>query len=100
MLPVWTETLWSAVLLIGCVAWLLGIISTRLDIETNTVIIGRVPAMLLGLSLVCIAALVYAVAVIVSAGWSGVLASLYPFAIAGGTYIRRADILGRLRNST
>lgn len=97
ILPVWSVKLWATVLLVGCVSWLVGIVSTRKDPDTGIVVITRVHVMLLGLSLVCIAALVYSVAVIVSAGLAGVVASLYPLSIAAGALIRRADLLARIR---
>lgn len=93
ILPRWGQVVWSLILLVGGICWGIGVLSTSLDSDGHTVVIRRVPTMVFGLSLVSVAALVYAITIILYGGWSGLLASVPLFAVSFGTYIRRVRLI-------
>lgn len=95
VLPWWGPRLWAAALLIGCVSWLAGL--TSIQENNGVLVLTRMPALLLGLHLVSIACLAYAVVVIVATGWTGVLAATAYLVVAGGTWLRRVDFSSRFR---
>lgn len=94
-MPPWGRVLWAIALLVGCVCWLVGLSSTKLVDGHWT--LTRVPALIFGLYLVSLAALLYGVIVLVVAGWGGVLPAASFLAIAGGTWLRRVDFSTRHR---
>lgn len=96
-LPPWALYVWSGLLFVGSVSWLIGILSTRRN-GHGEVIIDRVPILVLGLGLISVVTLVYGIAVISRGGLSGVLAAVAYFAVAGGTYVRRWVIMNRLES--
>lgn len=95
ILPWWGPALWSAALVVGCAAWLVGLTSVRE--ADGRLVITRMPAMLLGLQVVSMSALTYGVMIVATAGWAGLVASLYVFVVGAGTWIRRVDLLMRFR---
>jgi CHASE2 domain-containing sensor protein len=95
ILPKWSEFLWAVMLLVGCTAWLIGIVTTVQN-ENNEIIIRQAPIMIFGLRLVGTAALVYGLALIVIGGWSGFIAAISYLTVAGGTYVRSVDLIARL----
>lgn len=96
-LPGWADTAWALTLLVGCVCWGIGVFSTRAADE-RTVLITRVPVMVLGLSLVSVASFVYGIALLLSVGWNGLLAAVPLLAFSFGTYIRRVSLVSRSRD--
>ncbi|GII87690.1 hypothetical protein Ssi03_56800 [Sphaerisporangium siamense] len=93
LLPWWANRLWALCLLAGCIAWLAGLSGVR-ELE-GRLVVTRLPVLLLGLQLLSMTCLVYAVAIVAVAGWDGVLAA-YPLLVGTlATYIRRADLLCR-----
>ncbi|RCG19126.1 hypothetical protein DQ384_38260 [Sphaerisporangium album] len=90
LLPWWATRLWAVCLLVGCAAWLTGLASVRE--HEGRLVVTRLPVLALGLQLLSITCLVYAVAIIAVAGWDGVLAA-YPLIVATlATYMRRVDL--------
>lgn len=53
--------------------------------------------MILGLSLVSVAAFVYGLALVLFGGWSGFNVSVFLFAVSAGTYLRRINLSIRLQ---
>lgn len=95
VLPEWGAVLWSVCLLVGCMAWLAGLTSVK---ENNgSFVLRRMPALLLGLYLVSLAAFAYGVVIMIFAGLAGVFPGLTLLAVAGGTYLRRVDFASRFR---
>lgn len=94
-LPGWGRLLWSICLFSGCVLWLAGLTSIKENNGHMTV--TRMPILIFGLYLTSLAALVYGVALILIAGWSGVLAAWPVLVFAGGTWLRRLDLVSRFR---
>jgi hypothetical protein len=97
VLPPWALYVWGALLLIGSIAWLSGILSTAHN-GAGEVVIRRVPILVLGLSLISTVTLVYGIAVISRGGWAGVIAAIAYFSVSFGTYIRRWVIINRLES--
>lgn len=98
LLPWWATRLWAVCLLVGCVAWLAGASGVRE--RDGQLVATRLPAWMLGLHLLSLACAVYGTAIIVIAGWAGLLAA-YPLIVgAAGTYIRRVDLADRYRGQS
>lgn len=95
VLPWWGPKLWSASLLVGCVAWLVGL--TSITENNGVLVLTRMPSLLLGLHLVSMACLTYAVVVTIAAGWAGLLPSVIYLVVAGGTWLRRVDLSSRVK---
>lgn len=95
LLPWWGIRIWALALFAGCVAWLVGLTSVQEDEGVR--VLTRLPALILGLHLVSITCLTYAVAVILFAGWFGFLTATLYLVIAGGTWLRRVDLVSRQR---
>jgi hypothetical protein len=95
VLPPWAELTWSVMLLVGCLAWGVGTLTTKKN--GNDVVILRVELMIFGLTLVSTTSFIYAVAMIVLNGVAALLASVPLFTFAIGTYIRRVDLIGRVK---
>jgi hypothetical protein len=94
LLPFGIPYLWSIVLVIGCTAWLIGILSTRdIDPERRVVAIVRTPMTVLGVTLVSSAAFVYGCSIIAFTGLSGVVVATPLFTVSIGAYLRRINIL-------
>lgn len=93
ILPWWGIRIWAVALAVGCVAWLVGLTSVHED--SGSLVLTRLPAMILGLHLVSITCLTYAVAVFLFAGWLGLLTATLYLVIAGGTWLRRVDLITR-----
>ncbi|MEV0237553.1 hypothetical protein [Nonomuraea sp. NPDC050786] len=93
VLPWWGPRLWSIALLAGCVAYLIGVTSVREML--GALVIVRLPALLLGLHLISIASLTYAVVVLMFAGWSGLVPAVAYLVVSLGTWVRRVDLRGR-----
>jgi hypothetical protein len=98
VLPGPVLTVWSLVWTVGCVSWFIGLVFSDKKETGSGIVVKHVPALLMGLWFVSVTSLVYGVAVLVSAGWNGVLASVTPLCIAGGTYIRRIDLQRRIKD--
>lgn len=93
VLPWWGPRLWSTALLVGCVAYLIGVTSVK---EVGgSLIITRMPALLLGLHLISITTATYAVVVLVFAGWAGLVPALAYLVVSLGMWIRRVDVRGQ-----
>ncbi|MEU8379789.1 hypothetical protein [Streptosporangium sp. NPDC048865] len=97
VLPAWGRLLWGLCQVLGCAAWLAGLISIR-EQEDGQLIITRLPMLILGLQLLAPAALVYGVSIILLSGWAGVLAAWLPLAAAAMTYLRRLDLVRQERD--
>ncbi|MEV6987492.1 hypothetical protein AB0M95_40410 [Sphaerisporangium sp. NPDC051017] len=95
VLPWWVTKLWALCLIAGCAAWLGGLTSAR-EVD-GRMVLWRLPLLLLGLRLLSTAAAVYGVAIVVTAGWAGVLASWPLWVVALGTTVRRLDLADRVR---
>jgi hypothetical protein len=95
LLPVWARILWAGCLIVGCVAWGIGLTSVRN--VGGVSVITRLPSMLLGLRLIANAAIVYAIAIIVVSGWAGMLAAWPLGVVAFGTTIEWAVLDTRRR---
>lgn len=94
-LPGWGRLLWSACLFFGCLFWFIGLTSIK---ENNGhMIVTRMPILIFGLYLTSLSALVYGVALILIGGWAGVLAAWPVLVFAGGTWLRRLDLVSRFR---
>lgn len=93
VLPWWGPRVWAAALLVGCVAWLVGL--TSITENNGVLVLTRMPALLLGLHLVSMTCLTYAVVVVISSGLTGLLASTAYLVVAGGTWLRRVDLSSR-----
>lgn len=95
-LPGWGRLLWSVCLFFGCLFWFIGLTSIK---ENNGhMIVTRMPVLILGLYLSSLAALVYGAALILVAGWAGALAAWPVLVFAGGTWLRRVDLVSRYRS--
>lgn len=97
ILPPVMVTVWSITLLVGCVAWFAGTISTKR--VGSDVVITRIAVMIFGLTLVSLASMVYAVSLLALSGLAAVSAAIPLVTFAVGTYIRRVDLLGRVNDS-
>jgi hypothetical protein len=95
VLPWWGVKVWSVAILAGCVMWLIGL--TGITANNGHLVLTRMPALLLGLYLVSMTTLTYGIALIVAAGWGGVLAAVPLFVVAGGTWLRRVDFSSRFK---
>jgi hypothetical protein len=95
LLPWLAIRLWAVCLLIGCAAWLAGLMSMRE--ENGQLLISRLPILILGLALVSVSAVVYGVAILIASGWAGALAAWPLLVAAAGTYLRRVDLSDRYR---
>lgn len=96
VLPRWGPILWGVCLLVGCLAWMIGL--TSIQRKGGAVVVSRMAYLIFGLYLVSLAALVYGLVVILFSGWSGVIAGALFMAVAGGTYLRRIDFADQLRS--
>lgn len=94
-LPPWALYIWAGLLVVGSIAWGIGIMSVHHN-GRGEVIITKVPVMILGLGLISVVTLVYGIAVISRGGTAGLIASFAYFAVSGGTYVRRWVIMNRL----
>jgi len=95
-LPGWGRLVWSICLFFGCLLWLIGLSSIK---ENNGhMVVTRMPILIFGLYLSSLAALVYGVALIMIGGWSGVLPAWPVLVFAGGTWLRRVDLVSRFRD--
>lgn len=99
VLPPWGVILWEVFLFLGCGAWLLGLLSARFETKTSAevLVITRVPIYVFGLSLVCGTSVAYGVSLIILAGIGTSLAAVPWFMLALGSYVRRADLVGRTK---
>lgn len=95
VLPWWGPKLWAVALLVGCLAWLVGL--TSITENNGILVLTRMPALLLGLHLVSITCLTYAAVLIIFSGWTGLLAATAYLVIAFGTWLRRVDFSSRYR---
>ncbi|WP_062441225.1 hypothetical protein [Herbidospora daliensis] len=93
VLPFWARPLWAASLLLGCLAWGAGLASVR-EVD-GRLVVRRLPAMILGLQLISITALVYGVAIITVGGWAGALAAWPLGVVAFGTAVEQAVLSNR-----
>lgn len=96
VMPVWAQYVWSVMLLVGCVTWAAGTLTTMK--RENDVVISRVELMIFGLTLVSTTSFIYAVAMIVFNGFAAVLAATPLVSFAVGTYLRRIDLIGRMKD--
>jgi len=96
VLPQWAEIGWAVMLLVGCLTWAIGTLTTRK--VGNDIVITRVELMIFGLTLVSTTSFIYAVAMIVLNGTTALLAAVPLMAFAIGTYLRRVDLIGRMRD--
>lgn len=97
ILPRWGSLLWGVCLLVGCLAWLIGL--TSIQDKGSAMVVSRMPYLIFGLYLVSMAASVYGLVVIMFAGWNGVVAGTSFMAVAGGTYLRRIGFADQLRGN-
>lgn len=95
LLPTGVNKAWSAVLLVGCMSWLIGVMSAQELEDKRLVIIHRVPVTVFGLWLVSSASFVYGCALLVVAGWVGLTAATSMFVICIGTMLRRINLMDR-----
>lgn len=93
LLPPWARPLWAVCLIVGCVAWAAGITSVRQRGER--LVITRLHVMVLGLRLLSLAALVYALAILIVSGWAGILAAFPLLSVSFGTAVEAAVHLNR-----
>lgn len=96
VLPTWAVYGWAAMLIVGCLAWAAGTLSTKKF--GNDVVIVRVELMIFGLTLVSTTSFIYAVAMVAVIGITAIAAAVPLLAFAIGTYIRRVDLMGRMRD--
>lgn len=89
-LPWWGTKLAAVALLTGCVFWAVGI--TSVHANNGILVLSRMPALLLGLHVVSVTTLSYAVLVFTVSGRAGVTVGAYLLAMAGGTWLRRIDL--------
>lgn len=92
-LPFWARPLWSICLIVGCIAWAAGLTSVRQ--HGGILIIGRLPAYILGLQLIATAAIVFGLAIVWVGGWAGVLAAWPLGVVAFGTAVEAAKLGNR-----
>lgn len=99
ILPPWGIVLWEVCLFTGCGAWLLGLLSARFESRdsTESLVIMRVPIYVFGLTLVCGTSAAYGVSLIILAGLGTSLAAVPWFMLALGSFVRRADLVGRTK---
>lgn len=96
--PWWGVALWEMCLFVGCVAWLVGILSAkRQDSLPDAVLITRIPVYAFGLTLVSGASAMLAIAIVAFAGVRYGLTSVVWFMLAIGTFVRRADLVDRTK---
>lgn len=88
LLPPWARPIWAACLILGCIAWGVGITSIRQ--RGALLIITRLQALILGLRLISLAALVYALAIILISGWAGALAAYPLLVVSAATAVEQA----------
>lgn len=94
LLSGWAVRAWALALLIGCVAWMVGLGGVKL--HGDVVVLTRVAAYRFGLHLLAVSSLVYGVAILLISGLNGVLAAWPLLAFAAATYLKAAD-LGRIQ---
>lgn len=94
-LPGWGRLLWSICLFFGCLFWLTGL--TSIKFSDGHLAIIRMPILIFGLYLSSLAALVYGVSLILVGGGSGVIEAWPILVFAGGTWLRRVDLVSRYR---
>lgn len=94
-LPWWGTKIGALMMLVGCVFWAVGI--TSVHASNGILVLSRMPALLLGLHLVSVTTLSYAVLVLTVSGRAGVTVSAYLLAMAGGTWLRRIDLTDQFR---
>lgn len=95
LLPTGVNKAWSAVLLTGCLAWLIGVMSAEELEDRRLVVIHKVPVTVFGLWLVSSASFVYGCTLIVITGWVGLTAATSMFVICVGTMLRRINLMDR-----
>ncbi|GAA4100981.1 hypothetical protein [Nonomuraea soli] len=88
VLPSWARLLWAGCLIVGCLAWSVGL--TSMKRIADRLVITREASMIFGLQLISMAAIVYATTIIITAGWAGVLAAWPLTVVAGGTAVQQA----------
>lgn len=91
-------SIWAIMWTIGCISWFIGLVFSDENEDGSGVVIKHVPALMMGLWFVSVTSLIYGTAVLVSAGWNGILAAVAPLCIAGGTHIRRIDLQRRIKD--
>jgi hypothetical protein len=89
------RTLWAGCLIIGALAWLVGVLAV--ETRDGVLIFRRLSMMIFGMHLLSLAALVYAVALLVLNGWSAAMAAWPLLTFAAGLHIRRVDLAGTYR---
>lgn len=95
LLPTGVNKAWSAVLLVGCLAWLVGVMSAQELEDKRLVLIHKVPVTIFGLWLVSSASFVYGCTLLVVTGWVGLTAAMSMFVICVGTTLRRINLMDR-----
>ena len=85
---------WGAALLVGAIALMRGLSSIR-AVSADRYVVTRVPAYRLGLRLLGLAVSVYIAALVLYAGWSGVVASIVPAAFVAMCGVRLLALGGR-----
>jgi len=95
LLPTGVNKAWSAVLLVGCISWLIGIMSAEEIKPSGVVILHRIPVTVFGLWLVSSASFVYGCALLIVAGWVGLTAATSMFVFCVGTTLRRINLMDR-----
>lgn len=98
VMPVWAQYGWALMLLLGCISWAVGTLTAKQS--GNDIVITRVELMIFGLTLVSGTAFVYALAMILVAGTSALIAVSPLIAFAIGTYLRRVDLIGRMKDKS
>lgn len=96
VMPTWAQILWAVLIILGCVSWAIGLVTQR-EVGTDTVIM-RIELLIFGLSIVSGTCFVYGLALIAVNGSMAILASVPFFTFAFGAYIRRVDLIGRMKD--
>lgn len=81
---------WALALIVGCVAWLVGITGVRL--YGDVIVLTRLAPYRFGLHLLALAALVYGSAILLLTGWDGIAAAFYVLAFGCGTFLKALDL--------
>jgi hypothetical protein len=95
MLATAARALWAACLIVGALAWLIGVLAV--EARDGVLIFRRLSMMIFGMHLLSLAALVYAVALLVLNGWGAAMAAWPLLTFAAGLHIRRVDMSGTYR---
>lgn len=95
LLPDGVNKAWSLVLLVGCISWLIGVLSAYEIEGEHYVVIPKVPVTVFGLWLVSVSSFVYGCSLIVVAGWVGLVSAMTMFVFAVGTTLRRISFMDR-----